>query len=450
MAPTCMIDESLRGAATAFSGPNLEEVADIRSRHLPPSLFHYYERPLMLVEGRGCELFDHEGRRYLDCFGGIVTVSVGHCHPKVVAAGIAQMQRLQHASTIYFHPVIGRYAEALAARFPDPLDTVFFLNSGSEANDLAMLMARAHSGNYDVIALQNGYHGGSQATMALSSFHTWKYKVPHQHGVIHAPAPYPYRSILGEADRNRGEAHAALIANLIDYGSSGEIAAFFAESIQGMGGAVPLPDGYLKAAYATVRAAGGLCVADEVQSGWGRSGEAFWAFETQGVVPDIVTLAKGIGNGVPLAAVVTTREIAGSLAARHHFNTFGGNPVSCAQGLAVLDVIEEEGLQANAARRGERLIGALRKLFEDHPQVGEVRGLGLMIGIEFVRDRSGKVPDSAAAAAFHEALREAGVLVGRGGLAGNSLRITPPLSIGEEQTEEVIAAFEASASRLGR
>ena len=412
-----------------YTGPSAEEVLATRRQFLNPAIFHYYKRPLMIVEGKGQWLFDEQGRRYLDGFGGIVTVSVGHCHPHVVAAAHAQNETIQHTTTIYLHPGIALYARELAAKMPGDLKVVYFVNSGSEANDLALLMARAYTGNYDVIALRNAYHGGSQATMGLTSHHTWKFNVPHGFGVQHALMPDTYRGPYGSDDAEAGRKYADDVKNLIQFGTSGQVAGFIAESIQGVGGSVVFPDGYLGHAYAHVRAARGICIADEVQTGFGRTGTHYWGFETQGVVPDIVTMAKGIGNGCPLAAVVTTPTIARAIATRIHFNTFGGNPVSCAQGRAVLEVIEREGLQANALKIGHHLKTGLQRLAGKHPLIGDVRGLGLMLGVELVKDRTTKEPARDECAAVFEKARDLGLLIGKGGLWGNTLRIKPPMCL---------------------
>ena len=412
-----------------YAGPSPEEVLALRRDHVSPGIFHYYKKPLMVVEGKGQYLFDETGRRYLDGFGGIVTVSVGHCHPEVVAAANLQNETIQHTTTIYLHPNIALYAKELAAKMPGDLKVCYFVNSGSEANDLAMLMARAYTGNYDVIALRNAYHGGSPSAMALTSPHTWKFNVPHSFGVQHARMPDLYRGPFGSDDPEAGRKYAADVGDLIRFGTSGKIAAFIAESIQGVGGTVVFPDGYLKHAYDHARAAGGLCIADEVQAGFGRTGTYFWGFETQGVIPDIVTMAKGIGNGCPLAAVVTTPQIAKTLATRIHFNTFGGNPVSMAQGRAVLRVIENEGLQANSLHIGTRLTDGFHRLAAKHSLIGQVRGVGLMLGVEMVKDRSTKEPAREECAEVFERCKDLGLLIGKGGLWGNTLRIKPPMCL---------------------
>src|SRR5437764_9792690 len=305
----------------AYQGPSADEVLRLRREFLNPGIFIYYKKPIMLVEGKMQYVWDEQGRRYLDALGGIVTISVGHCHPDVLAAADRQNHTLQHSTTIYLHPNIAEYAEKLAAKMPGDLKVCYFVNSGSEANDLGLLMARAYTGNYDVIALRNSYHGGNAAGMALTAHRTWKFNVPHSFGAHHAIAPDPYRGAWGRDDPLAGHQYAADVRSLIDHATSGQVAAFIAESIQGMGGCVVFPENYLKHVYEHVRAAGGVCIADEVQTGFGRTGTHYWGFETQDVVPDIVTMAKGIGNGAPLGAVVTTPRIAAPLAHRIHFKT---------------------------------------------------------------------------------------------------------------------------------
>ncbi|HVU35977.1 MAG TPA: aminotransferase class III-fold pyridoxal phosphate-dependent enzyme [Opitutaceae bacterium] len=430
-----------------YHGPTAEEVLALRREYLNPAIFHYYKRPLMIVEGRGQWLFDEKGRRYLDGIGGIVTISVGHCHPDVVAAAHRQNELLQHTTTIYLHPNVARYAQALAKRLPGDLKVVYFVNSGSEANDLAVLMARACTGNYDMVALRNGYHGGSQSTMGLTSHRTWKFNVPHSFGVHHAQMPDLFRGPFGPDDPDAGRKYAADVQNLIQFGTSGRIAGFIAESVQGVGGAVVYPDGYLKHTYEHVRAAGGLCIADEVQTAFGRMGTHYWGFETQGVVPDIVTMAKGIGNGAALGAVVTTPRIAQALTDRLHFNTFGGNPVVCAIGQAVLEVIDREHLQENSLRVGGRLKAGLQRLAQKHALIGDVRGLGLMLGVELVKDRATKTPAAEECAAVFEHARELGLLIGKGGLWGNTLRIKPPMVITADDADFIVAVLDESLGR---
>jgi alanine-glyoxylate transaminase / (R)-3-amino-2-methylpropionate-pyruvate transaminase len=431
-----------------YAGPSADEVLRLRKQFLNPGIFLYYKNPIMLVEGRMQYVWDEHGKRYLDALGGIVTVSVGHCHPHVVDVAHRQNETLQHSTTIYLHPNIAQYAQALAAKMPGDLKVCYFVNSGSEANDLALLMARAYTGNFDVIALRNAYHGGNAATMGLTAHRTWKFNVPHSFGVHHAITPDPYRGLWGRDDVDAGKKYAADVKNLLDFATSGQVAGFIAESIQGVGGCIVFPDGYLKYVYEHVRAAGGLCIADEVQAGFGRTGTHYWGFETQCVVPDIVTMAKGIGNGCPLGAVVTTPKIAAALAQRTHFNTFGGNPVACAQGRAILDIIEREKLQENSLTIGNRLLAGLNQLKEKHKLIGDVRGKGLMLGIELVKDRQSKEPAKEASAQILETCKEMGLLLGKGGLWGQTIRFSPPMCVNAQDADFLLEVLDRAFSDL--
>jgi alanine-glyoxylate transaminase/(R)-3-amino-2-methylpropionate-pyruvate transaminase len=431
-----------------YSGPSADDVLGLRKQFLNPGIFLYYKKPIMFVEGKMQYLWDEHGRRYLDALGGIVTVSVGHCHPDVVNVARKQNETLQHSTTIYLHPNIAEYAQALAAKMPGDLKVCYFVNSGSEANDLALLMARAYTGNYDVIALRNAYHGGNAATMGLTAHRTWKFNVPHSFGVHHAITPDPYRGLWGRDDVDAGRKYAADVKDLLNFATSGQIAAFIAESIQGVGGCVVFPDDYLKHAYEHVRAAGGLCIADEVQAGFGRTGTRYWGFETQGVIPDIVTMAKGIGNGCPLGAVVTTPKIAATLAQRTHFNTFGGNPVVSAQGRAVLEIIDREKLQENSLKIGNRLLVGLNELKEKHNLIGDVRGKGLMLGIELVKDRQSKEPAREECAQILETCKEMGLLLGKGGLWGQTIRFSPPMCVNAQDADFLLEVLDHAFQRL--
>jgi alanine-glyoxylate transaminase / (R)-3-amino-2-methylpropionate-pyruvate transaminase len=432
----------------AYTGPSAEAVLKLRREFLSPGIFLYYKKPMMLVEGKAQYVFDDKGRRYLDGLGGIVTVSVGHCHPHVVEAARRQNELLQHSTTIYLNPNVAEYAEKLASKMPGHLKVCYFVNSGSEATDLAMLMARAYTGNFDIVALRNCYHGGNMSSMGLTAHSTWKFNVPHSFGVHHAIAPDPYRGQWGRAEPEAGKHYAGDVKSVIDYATSGRVAGFIAESIQGVGGCVVFPDGYLRHAYEHVRAAGGLCIADEVQAGFGRTGTHFWGFETQDVIPDIVTMAKGIGNGCPLAAVVTTPQIASTLTQRVHFNTFGGNPVVSAQGKAVLEVIERENLQANSLRVGGFILAGLEKLKAKHNIIGDVRGKGLLLGLELVKDRASKEPAKSECAQVVETCRDLGLLVGKGGLWGQTIRLAPPMIVTQADAQFLLDVLDAALSTI--
>ncbi|GLU13177.1 hypothetical protein SLE2022_298220 [Rubroshorea leprosula] len=426
-----------------YNGPLADEIFEKRKKFLGPSLFHYYQKPLNIVEGKMQYLFDESGKRYLDAFAGIVTVSCGHCHPDILNAVFEQSKLLQHTTTIYLHHAIAEYAEALASKMPGNLKVVYFVNSGSEANELAMMMARLHTGNLSMISLRNAYHGGSANTIGLTALRTWKYPIP-EGEIHHVMNPDPYRGIFG----SNGAAYARDVQEHVDYGTSGNVAGFIAETVQGVGGAVELAPGYLKHVYDIVHKAGGVCIADEVQSGFGRMGSHYWGFETQGVIPDIVTMAKGIGNGLPLGAVVTTPEIASALTQRIQFNTFGGNPVCSAAGLAVLKVLDKEKRQVHCANVGAHLLGRLRSLQQRYDLIGDVRGRGLMIGVEFVTDRKEKTPAKAETNVLFEKMRELGVLVGKGGMHANIFRIKPPMCFSKDDADFLADALDHALTKL--
>jgi alanine-glyoxylate transaminase/(R)-3-amino-2-methylpropionate-pyruvate transaminase len=433
-----------------YTGPSRAEVLATRRQYANPAIFTIYREPLMLVEGHRQYLFDETGKRYLDLLAGIVTVACGHAHPKVTQRIQEQVARLSHATTIYLHPHLGEFARQLAGKLPPGLDVTYFLNSGNEANDLAVLMARLYTGHNDVIALRNGYHGGSSAAMAFTSHHTWKFAAQLNTGVHHAVCPDPYRSPFTGTPEEIATQSVEDIRELIRYSTPGTIAAFMTEPIQGVGGVTYGAPNYLREAYAAVREAGGLCIADEVQTAFGRTGHHYWGFQNWDVVPDIVTMAKGIGNGFPLAAVTTRREIAETLTQRIHFNTYGGNPVAMAAGLAVLEVIDEEGLQENARVIGGRLKAGLTELATRHRLVGDVRGMGLMLGLELVRDRETKTPAKEETADVLEQLKDRGVLVGKGGLYGNVLRIKPPLCLTPADVDFALETLDLVLSRVER
>lgn len=435
-----------------YRGPSKEEVLALRREYLTPALLTYYKEPLLVVEGNMQYLWDETGRQYLDAFAGIVTVSVGHCHPKVVERVRAQVGTLQHTTTIYLHPTVGQFARKLAEHMPkgSDLKVTYFTNSGSEANDLATLTARQYTGRFDVIALRNAYHGGSQTTMGLTAHSTWKYTTPHSFGVHHAMPGYCYRCPLGLTYPSCDVKCAHDVGELIRYATPGEVACFIAEPIMGVGGVVAPPPEYFKIAYEEVRKAGGLCIADEVQTGFGRTGTHFWGFENWGVKPDIVCMAKGIGNGAALGAVTTRPEIAKALVGKVHFNTFGGNPVTMAQGLATLEVIDSEGIQENARVVGGHIKARLNELAGKHALIGEVRGMGLMLGVELVRDRKTKEPARDETARIMEETRQRGLLIGKGGFYGNVLRIKPPMCLTKADADFLVDCLDDVLETIGR
>ncbi|ADB50671.1 aminotransferase class III-fold pyridoxal phosphate-dependent enzyme [Conexibacter woesei] len=433
-----------RGGVSARVARPRAELLRRRGSNLSRALSLAYDEPLQLVHGKGAHLYDQHGRAWLDLVNNVC--HVGHCHPRVVAAGQRQMAQL-NTNTRYLHDTVVDYALRLAATLPDPLRVLFFVNSGSEANDLALRLAQAHTGRRDVLVLDHAYHGHLGSQIALSPYkfdgRGGEGRAPHTHV---CELPDPYRGRLRDKAAT-GAAYArdveARVAELAAAGTGP--AAFFAESLQSCGGQIVYPDGYLRAAFDAVRAAGGVCVADEVQVGFGRVGRTFWGFELHGVVPDVVTMGKPMGNGHPIAAVATTPEVAASFAnGMEYFNTYGGNPVSAEIGLAVLDVLRDERLQARAGDVGGRLLSGLRELAARHPLVGDVRGEGLFLGVELVADRDARTPATAQARAVKEAVKAHGVLLSTDGPDDNVLKIKPPLAIGHDDCDFFLEALDAA------
>ncbi|MCP4688028.1 MAG: aminotransferase class III-fold pyridoxal phosphate-dependent enzyme, partial [Desulfobacterales bacterium] len=430
---------------SCFPAPDLphEEILAFRRKNLSKNLVVSYDKPLKIVRGVGQYLFSDQGEVYLD--GNNNVCHVGHCHPRVVEAGRAQMAVL-NTNTRYLHDNIVAYARRLLSTFPDPLSVCYFVCTGSEANELAIRIARAYTGREDVITLDGAYHGNTRALIDVSPY---KNEAPGGLGAppwVHkAPMPDGYRGPhkgLGGSTGVRYAQYVREAADKIRAGGAG-VSGFICESVLGCGGQVVLPEQYLVEAFRHVRAAGGVCIVDEVQVGFGRVGSHYWGFETQNAVPDIVTLGKPMGNGHPLAAVITTPELADAFAnGMEYFNTFGGNPVSCAIGLAVLDVIEEEGLRENAREAGGRLLAGLKGLMETHPLIGDVRGLGLFAGVELVTDRETLAPAPGHASHIANRMKERGVLISTDGPLHNVLKIKPPIVFSEKNAEELVEALD--------
>ena len=413
-----------------------------RQAALNPALSLSYHQPLKIVRGHRQHLYDEAGQPYLDCVNNVA--HVGHSHPRVVRAAREQMALL-NTNTRYLHDCIVEYAEALAATLPDPLSVCFFVNSGSEANELALRLATAYTGGRDFIVINHAYHGHTTALIDISPY---KFAGPGGRGqpahVQVAEMPDGYRGPQRGFGADSGAYYARSVAEAVDRirARGRQPAAFFAEGIMGCGGQMPLPAGYLKRAYASVRAAGGVTVADEVQAGFGRVGSCFWAFELSGVVPDIVTLGKPMGNGHPLGAVVTTPQIAAAFnQGMEYFNTFGGNPVSCAVGLEVLRIIQEDGLQQSALETGGYWMSRLRALGERFPIIGQVRGSGLFLGVELVRERESLEPADWEAAYIVERMKGRGILVSTEGPYHNVLKLKPPLIFGREHVDLFVDAL---------
>ena len=412
-----------------------------RRLHIGPSLSIAYREPLKIVRGRAQFLVDDRGRAFLDLVNNVC--HVGHCHRRVVEAATRQMAVL-NTNTRYLHDNLVEYAERLSATLPAGLDVCFFVNSGTEANELALRLAMTHTGRRDLLVVDGAYHGHTAGLIAASPY---KFMGRGGSGApepwVHVvPMPDGYRGKHRGHDRDVGVAYGDEVGQVIEKAGA-PIAAFLTESLQSCGGQIIPPPGYLETAFRHVRAAGGVCIADEVQTGFGRVGTHFWAFETQGVVPDVVVMGKPIGNGHPMGAVVTTRAVAESFAnGMEFFSTFGGNPVSCAVGLAVLDVIRDEGLQAHAFEVGARFLDGLRGLMSHHDIIGDVRGTGLFIGVELVRDRRTLEPATSEADDLINRLQCRGILLSTDGPRHNVLKIKPPMVVTAGDVDMVVRVLD--------
>jgi 4-aminobutyrate aminotransferase-like enzyme/Ser/Thr protein kinase RdoA (MazF antagonist) len=430
-------------ARACRGGAAEDELLAERRRRVGPSLSLSYDRPLHITHGWRQHLYDSRGRAYLDCVNNVT--HVGHGHPRVVEAAARQMARL-NTNTRYLNELLTEYTGRLIATLPAPLSVVYLVCSGSEANELALRLARAHTGRHEVIVVDAAYHGNTNTLIDISPY---KFNGRGGRGKpswVHVtPLPDVYRGPY------RGEDAGARYASHVAEAAHGGVAAFICESAVGCGGQTILPPGFLGEAFSTVRAVGGVCISDEVQTGFGRAGSDFWMFQTQGVVPDIVTMGKPIGNGHPMGAVVTTPEIAASFAnGMEYFNTFGGNPVSCAVGLAVLDIIRDERLQENALDAGGYLMHGLRELAGGHPLIGDVRGLGLFVGIELVRDRATREPAGQDASELVNRMKDRGVLLSTDGPFHNVIKIKPPMVFSRGDADTLVGGLNGVFEEMER
>ena len=426
-----------------------QEITEKYRRYLY-GLSTYYKEPLPFVKGEGKWLFDTRGRRYLDFFGGIVTVSLGHCHPRVVEAIANQARTLQHVSTLFPTVPIVELAETLEKIFPGERPAKsFFTNSGTEAIETAILTARVHTQRTEVIALRHGYHGRSLLSMSLTAHAGYRLGGVHDPSVRHAMAPYCYRCPLGLQPESCGTACANDVEDVIRTTTSGRPAAFIAEPIMGVGGFITPPKEYPKIVADIVRRHEALYIADEVQTGWGRTGGKWFGIEQYGVKPDIIVGAKSLGNGHPVGLTMARQEVADSFKGLT-IATFGGNPVSMAAAKAVVDVIREERLMDNATEVGGHFRGRLEKLQEKHRVIGDVRGMGLMQGLELVKDRQTKEPAPEQAAAVLEAAKDRGLIIGKGGLYGNVLRISPALNVTKGDADQAADLLDQALGEGGK
>jgi 4-aminobutyrate aminotransferase len=424
--------------------------ADLIAKHkeyIWPCATTLYQQPLLLERGEGMYVWDADGNRYLDCFGGVLTTSVGHARPEVVEAISRQVGEIAHTSTLYINRPQAELAEKLAQITPGRLKKSFFTNSGTEADETAMVLARIYTGNTEIIALRHSYHGRSIMNMTATGHAPWKHAGSSVAGIVHAHAPYCYRCPFNLKPESCAMECARDVEELIMTSTSGRVAAFIAEPIMGVGGYITPPKEYFKVVTDIVRRYGGIFICDEVQTGWGRTGDRWCGIEHWEVEPEVMTFAKGMANGSPIGCTTAIPEVADKYPSLT-FSTFGGNPVTSAAALATIRVIEENDLPRNARVVGDYLRGRLDALKDKYPVIGDVRGMGLMQAIECVKSRDTKEPDPQTVLRVFEETRKRGVLIGKGGLYGNVIRLGPPLIASTSDIDELVAALDAAFAVL--
>jgi 4-aminobutyrate aminotransferase len=427
--------------STAEQKSTQSDIIRKQKEFLFPAVATYYQEPLALVRGEGMYVWDDQGNRYLDCFGGVLTVSVGHANPKVNDAIIEQVKTIAHTSTLYANKPQADLAEKLHQISPGRLKKSFFTNSGTEADDTAIHAAKTYTGRHEIVVLRHSYSGRSAYAQTATGHSTWRSLPAQVPGIVHARAPYCYRCPFKLTYPECGVACAEDVEDVIMTTTTGEIAAFMAEPILGVGGFIVPPPGYFERVAEITRNHGGLFIADEVQTGWGRTGGKWFGIEQWGVEPDIITSAKGMGNGVPIGMTIATPEVADAYPGLT-FSTFGGNPVSMAAALAVIKVIEDEDLKTNASVVGGYFREKLEGLKEKYRVIGDVRGMGLMQAVELVKDRETKEPDPQSVLKVFEETRKNGVLIGKGGLYGNVIRTGLMLNSTKDTVDELIEAMD--------
>ena len=408
-----------------------------------PCVSTYYDTPLVLERGEGMHVWDEKGTQYLDCFGGVLTVSVGHANKQVNAAIIEQINKISHTSTLYINKPQADLAEKLSQIAPGDLKKTFLSNSGTEADETAVVLARLYTGRQEIIALRHAYAGRSMLAMSIAGHSTWRHGGSHVAGIKHAFAPYCYRCPFDAKYPECGIKCARDVEDLIQTTTDGQIAGFIAEPILGVGGFITPPKEYFEEVTRIIRRYGGIFICDEVQTGWGRTGDKWFGIEHWNVEPEIITSAKGMANGSPIGMTIAKPEIADKYPSLT-FSTFGGNPVTSAAALATIKVIEENDLPRNAAVVGGYLRQGLENLKEKYPVIGDVRGMGLMQGIELVADRKTKEPHPKAVLKVFEETKKRRVLIGKGGLYGNVIRLGPPLIATKSDIDELLTALDAA------
>lgn len=429
-----------------------QAISEVRKKHFLPSTVHYYQKPLQLVRAQGQYVFDDSGKKYLDCVGGIVCISAGHNHPRIKAElkRMLDDDAIQHTTTLYFNSPSAELAEALVEEAPEGVDRVFFTNSGSEANELAFMAARQATGETVIVNLRHSYHGCTSGTLASCGHHTWRFRGQPQASVTSAMEPYCYRCPFGKKPDSCSLECAKNVETTIQTTTHGKIAALIAEPVMGVGGFITPPKEYFDEISTITHRYGGKYISDEVQTGAGRCGNNYLLTRDIGIDADLITMAKGLGNGAPIGATLMTSEVAESMKGKMFFNTFGSDPYPAVQAKITMDIIKEEHLIENAQRVGNRLMAGLKDLMKTHLLIGDVRGRGLLLGAELVKDRKTQSYAPEETARLMELCREKGVLVGKGGLYGNVIRFAPPLNFTEDNCDELLRVLDGSLNEIER
>ncbi len=428
------------------------EIQEIRKKHFISTAYHYYKEPLQLVKASGCYVYDEQGKKYLDAIGGIICISAGHNHPKIKEAMLNMINNdeIQHTSLLYYNRYVTELAQKLVSEAPNGIDKCAFTNSGSEANELALMAARQATGETMVVNLRHSYHGGTAGTLANCGHHNWRFRAQPVASTTSALEPNCYRCPFGQKPDSCNFECAQNVETTIQTSTHGKIAALIAEPVMGVGGFITPPKEYFDRVTKIVRNYGGKYISDEVQTGAGRCGGNFLLTKELGIDADMVTMAKGFGNGAAIGGVLMKADISDALAGKLYFNTFGGDPYQTMQALKTMEIIEEENLIENAKVMGIRLREGLLELMKTHTLIGDVRGRGLLVGVELVKDRATKAYGTEESALVMERCREKGLLIGKGGLYGNVLRIAPPLSITAEQIDTLLSILDQSLHAVSK
>lgn len=429
-----------------------EEILKIRRENLLPSALHTFRNPLHVVKASMQWVWDQEGKKYLDAFGGIVTISAGHNHPRIKNRLKAWMDEdgPQHTTILYLSEPVADLARLFTGITPEGLKRAFFTNSGSEANEMAILLARQYTKRFEIISLRHAYHGGTTGTLSLVGQHSWKWGGPGLPGVAHAAQPNCYRCPWGAKPESCALECADDVEETIRTSTSGEIAGAIIEPIQGVGGFIVPPKEYFPRVHAIVKKYGGIYISDEVQTGVGRTGQHWFGILHNGVIPDMMTMAKGFGNGASIGAIATTDPIAESMRGKIHFNTYAGNPWATLQAAETLRILEEEDIKTKATELGQMIMGELKELKKTSHIIGDVRGRGLLIGIELVKDLKTKAYATEETLEVMEQAKDRGLLIGKGGLYANVLRITPPMCITQEDASDIVRILRESIQATER